>query len=501
VLLLCTTSAEAALSNRYSFAADTSDEIAGQNGVLHGTNGIVANGQLVLGNQGEPSGDPGTAGAYLDLPNGLISTAAAAGTTGAVTVEMWLTMDANRDWAAAFSAGTNSGGEGASGGGVDSPYIQIIPRTGDAGQGNDFRVTSNSFASDEGFIDDTADLAIGTREHLVAVFDQSGGTPGTVTVYRNGMLVPSTPGIGRGGSIAENLDLTAFLNADSSGGDVNVWLGRSQFNDSLAAVRYDEFRIYSHALTIDEAIASTILGPDVIGEASVLSVEVNRATGGVSLLNNTSSPVSLDYYKLSSAAGTLQAEQWNSLDSQNYDAVDGADDGEVAGDSEGEGWDAATNSDASQLIELFLGTGGSVIEPNETLDLGIAYDPQVFGPNDGDLAFEFGIADGGLFAGPVAYVDSMELVGDYDGNGVVGLADYTIWRDSLGQTGDDLPADGDANNTIDIEDYLLWSEHFNELAPAAIVVQNAVPEPSSVLLLAIGGAGCCLAAARERRKA
>ena len=36
------------------------------------------------------------------------------------------------------------------------------------------------------------------------------------------------------------------------------------------------------------------------------------------------------------------------------------------------------------------------------------------------------------------------LTGDYNGNGVVDAADYTIWRDTLGQMGADLPADGDA---------------------------------------------------------
>ena len=38
------------------------------------------------------------------------------------------------------------------------------------------------------------------------------------------------------------------------------------------------------------------------------------------------------------------------------------------------------------------------------------------------------------------------LDGDYNANGVVDAADYTVWRDSLGQTGMGLAADGD--NTV-----------------------------------------------------
>ena len=35
------------------------------------------------------------------------------------------------------------------------------------------------------------------------------------------------------------------------------------------------------------------------------------------------------------------------------------------------------------------------------------------------------------------------LAGDYNGDGVVDAADYTVWRDTFGQTGADLAADGD----------------------------------------------------------
>lgn len=260
--VLCAGSAEAALTNRYSFNDGTAnDSVGSANGTVVGTNGSISGGQLVLANTGQGSQNPGAAGAFLDLPNGLISNAAA--TSGAVTVEMWITMQSHRDWAAAFSAGTSINGENTSDCcNDDQPYIQIIPRSGDGGQGNDVRVTSNSFGGPEGWVDDLGaangtDLAIGQQEHLVSVFDQSGGLPGSITVYRNGSLMGTA-------TIAANLDLKTFLRANNTGGDHNVWLGRSQWPDSLVDASYDEVRIYNGALTADQAAANFRVGPNTI---------------------------------------------------------------------------------------------------------------------------------------------------------------------------------------------------------------------------------------------
>jgi hypothetical protein len=172
-------------------------------------------------------------------------------------------MQTNRDWAAAFSAGTSIHNENTSDCcNDDQPYIQIIPRTGDGGQGNDVRVTTNSYGGPEGWVDDLGpangtDLTVGQQEHLVSVFDQSGGMPGTITVYRNGALMGTA-------NIAANLDLKTFLRADNSGGDVNVWIGRSQWPDSLLAASVNELRIYNSALSAAQALVNFNAGPDAV---------------------------------------------------------------------------------------------------------------------------------------------------------------------------------------------------------------------------------------------
>ena len=44
--------------------------------------------------------------------------------------------------------------------------------------------------------------------------------------------------------------------------------------------------------------------------------------------------------------------------------------------------------------------------------------------------------------------------GDYNRNGTVDAADYTVWRDSMGSS--DMAADGNANNAIDAGDLKIW---------------------------------------------
>ncbi|TWT90854.1 Rhamnogalacturonan endolyase YesW precursor [Pseudobythopirellula maris] len=58
-----------------------------------------------------------------------------------------------------------------------------------------------------------------------------------------------------------------------------------------------------------------------------------------------------------------------------------------------------------------------------------------------------------------------ELTGDYNGNGVVDGADFTVWRDSLGSE-TDLRADGDHNGIVEMADYDLWVERFGDVAAA-----------------------------------
>jgi gluconolactonase len=79
---------------------------------------------------------------------------------------------------------------------------------------------------------------------------------------------------------------------------------------------------------------------------------------------------------------------------------------------------------------------------------------------------EFGGADGRtlfITAGKSLYGIELNVpspaLGDFNGDGTVSAADYTVWRNTLG-TSTDLSADGNGNKTIDAGDYDVWREHF-----------------------------------------
>ncbi|MEO1497027.1 MAG: GH32 C-terminal domain-containing protein, partial [Planctomycetota bacterium] len=70
------------------------------------------------------------------------------------------------------------------------------------------------------------------------------------------------------------------------------------------------------------------------------------------------------------------------------------------------------------------------------------------------------------------------LGGDFNADGRVDAADYTVWRDQFGQTGPGLTADADGNGVVDGSDYDLWVANFGAVSAAAA----AVPEPGCLWL-------------------
>jgi hypothetical protein len=88
---------------------------------------------------------------------------------------------------------------------------------------------------------------------------------------------------------------------------------------------------------------------------------------------------------------------------------------------------------------------------------------------------------------------SMFGLGDYNHDHVVNAADYTVWRNSLGQMAAGLPADGNLNGMIDAGDYDVWKMNFGTVTPGAgggslagqgVLAPGApVPEPNTATLL------------------
>ncbi len=86
------------------------------------------------------------------------------------------------------------------------------------------------------------------------------------------------------------------------------------------------------------------------------------------------------------------------------------------------------------------------------------------------------------------------ITGDYNRDGVVDAADYTVWRDSVGDNvgseANHPPADGNHDFNVDDADYALWRANYGApgstiSAPLASAGQP-VPEPSAAIVIAIG---------------
>lgn len=126
-------------------------------------------------------------------------------------------------------------------------------------------------------------------------------------------------------------------------------------------------------------------------------------------------------------------------------------------------------------------------------------DGQRTGLNDaGQLAFTaiFTDSSSGVFVRSLA---SSPIPGDYNQDGAVDAADYTVWRDNL-DSATALP--NDPTPGVGLEDYALWTTSFGSLSGsssiATIANSTSVPEPASaVIVLTLAS---CVALLRQRRR-
>jgi hypothetical protein len=109
-----------------------------------------------------------------------------------------------------------------------------------------------------------------------------------------------------------------------------------------------------------------------------------------------------------------------------------------------------------------------IVDPNEPPVTSIAYTPD---PGFvGTETFTYVVTDDEFFdTGTITINVVPLLVGDYNRNNVVDAADYTVWRDTLGQAvlSPFSGADGNGNGMIDPDDYQAWTSNFGATLPVA----------------------------------
>ncbi len=245
------------------------DAVSGVEAVVNGNRATFSGTGLLLPGDTTATGDA----AYLDLPNGIISSLTN------VTVEIWATPAASKNWQRLFSFGRTAetgdgGGEwtGPASGGtsaLNAMYWTINVGT-DINKQNCAMVDSANTNKDA--VSGTCmDTTVGTRYHYVFTFEDGvgffGATGGRMTLYRDGYQIGWRD--------------VPFQLQDIE--DVNNWLGRSQWSgDSNSHVEYDEVRIYSEVLSWYDIYGHYLAGPDVlVKETPGLNLDIS---GGMSTL-------------------------------------------------------------------------------------------------------------------------------------------------------------------------------------------------------------------------
>lgn len=74
-------------------------------------------------------------------------------------------------------------------------------------------------------------------------------------------------------------------------------------------------------------------------------------------------------------------------------------------------------------------------------------------------------------------VPAARPVGDNNGDGLVNLADYVVWRNTLGsEVANGTDADSDGDGVVTMLDFELWKANFGQATP--VIANLQVPEPS-----------------------
>jgi hypothetical protein len=210
-----------------------------------------------------------------------------------------------------------------------------------------------------------------------------------------------------------------------------------------------------------------------------LVLRVNPNTGQAFIKNDSLVTLKLDGYSILSSTGDLNGTGFTGL---------------------GAGWQTSSPTTVNAIAQTNL-TGFTTLAPGQQLAIGdISSTNFLSDAAKAGLSLQYILAEG---------LTSTQAGGDYNGNGVVDTADYTIWRNNLGQNitlTNENPAAA-TPGVVDQEDYDFWKSQFGTVggplpetnfrlasivfdatAGSGSLTGTSVPEPSTCLLLLIGAA-------------
>lgn len=219
------------LTHRYSFndtagSSTFTDSVGGADGTLNNSTAVNPNSASLDGSQLQLDGT----GGYANLPANLVST------NTQVTIEFWVSCDANPAWTRVFAFGDQTGGGG------ENTGLDFCPYAPGGYQNLNFQTPSGSL-----YANNATDLIGVTNAHVTVVVDP---TDNAMYYYNGTTVVSSQHG---------NVPLLSGLN------DIYGLIGRSLFNaDPTLTGAMDEFRIYSGVLPRSAVALNDASGPNNI---------------------------------------------------------------------------------------------------------------------------------------------------------------------------------------------------------------------------------------------
>lgn len=217
-------------------------------------------------------------------------------------------------------------------------------------------------------------------------------------------------------------------------------------------------------------------------------LKIDRASGEMTLSNNEAGATGIEMRNItiSSAGGGLLPGE--------FDGIGGDTASFPLGNGTGNGWEIGGGSSESRLVEGYWSDGSTLAAGTTGLSLGAGYNALL---RSEDVVLQWMNSDGDVYDARVMYtgVAPQLLFGDYNDDGMVDIADYTVWRNHLGSA-TALP--NDPTEGVDGDDYTRWRDNFGAVGtPSAAML--AVPEPTSLVLL-LGACGLLGLTAARRKK-
>ncbi len=223
---LALTGQAAELAHRWSFNGDLEDSVGGQDAVivdLGANDAVLSDSEVTLTGGAKGSSD------YIDLADGILSSLG-----DSATIEVWATQISVQAWSRIFDFGTST---------TENVFMSWTNAT-------DLNADRVEWVGDASATSDStnAPYELGVEYHIVCVFE-----PGSVTWYT---APADDDDLGASRGSLEISNLLSNLN------DTNCWLGRSQWEDNTANASFNEFRLWTGALTADEREKLHDQGPD-----------------------------------------------------------------------------------------------------------------------------------------------------------------------------------------------------------------------------------------------